>query len=293
MVYDIIVGNVLILNQQMSIPGVYLSVSSQLTWNQLVAKNIRTRVSGNSLSWKQSVTVNRSVTNLSVNHHFSMISLGRRTPISLSIGNGFVIWHHLWTNPKTNLLEQLNWHQTVVVTKSKKTFSTLTWNQTVHAKLIRTRNVISTYSPNSHVTIFIPSRGTAFVLYSQTITPVSKVRFTFGAFTFQVRSPEFDNSTKLEFSRISRRSRGGDLIIYRDPSWPESIIQQMEFKLLSNKDRINFQTLFKLSLGELVTYLDYLGQSWTGIILNPSEPIVQYGIGDRWMTKIQLQGGRS
>lgn len=152
--------------------------------------------------------------------------------------------------------------------------------------------VSNTFAPVGYA-VPVTNAGPYFIVNTGIVpAPPSKVTFTFGAFTFNVRKPDFDNTEKLQFSRVNRRSRGGDLIIFRDPMWPESIILKMQFSLLGEKEKVNFQTLFRLSLGELVTYNDYIGQTWSGIILNPGDPIVQYGIGDRYRVDVELQGGR-
>lgn len=291
MIYDIQVSNALSFSQTVKVPVTYIQVNSVLTWNQLVAKNIRTRVSGSSLLFSQAVSFHKTINKISIGNTLTLTQDGRPTPISLTLIQTLFQWQNAYRNLGGNVSNQLSLSQVVADSNSKGTNATVAFTQSVAVKIVRNIAVVTQYAAVSNAAI-TSSAGVALIINPTTIVPQSKVTFTFGAFTFQVRKPDFDNSTKLEFSRINRRSRGGDLIIYRDPMWPESITLMMSFSLLSPTDKDNFKRLFKVSLGELVRYDDYLGQSWSGIILNPGEPIVQYGLGDRFTTKVELQGSR-
>ncbi len=293
MIFDLNVLSTYLPTQTLSVSPRYFTVGNTLTWSQLVAKNIRTRRTSNILNLTQSVIVDRSITNLSVGNTLLLSHRAGKAPIYLDVISGYVIWDRAWSNIYREVVSHLDLVQTLDGGGSKGTGHALALTQSVGVSVIRALNVTSVLSLASNCSLSIPTKGAEFIVgVGPTVTIQDKVTFTFGSFTFQVRKPDFGSSDKLEFSRINRRSRGGDLIIYRDPQWPESITLMLPFSFLGNKDIINFRKLFELSLGEQVTYQDHLGSTWTGIILNPAEPIVQYGI-DRFSLKVELQGART
>lgn len=101
------------------------------------------------------------------------------------------------------------------------------------------------------------------------------VRFVYQELDFQLRSPEFGDVNSLEFTRINRRTRGGDLIIYRDATWPSAELFRMTFTLLKPEEREKLFTLISRSLGKNITFQDHEGYTWNGLITNPETPITK------------------
>lgn len=93
----------------------------------------------------------------------------------------------------------------------------------------------------------------------------------------RIPSPDFDDSETVSQDRIVRKTRGGDLIVFRDPEWTG--VSQLKFKFSGmDQGKVNqFLNFIKLTVGLPITLTDYEGNVWTGVILNPDAGIVQPG----------------
>lgn len=100
------------------------------------------------------------------------------------------------------------------------------------------------------------------------------VRFQYQEIDFQLRNPEFNDTQSIEYTRLNRRTRGGDLIIFRDENWPKAEIFRLTFTLLKN-EKEQLLNLIKRSLGKNITYTDHEGYTWSGLITNPETPITK------------------
>lgn len=107
------------------------------------------------------------------------------------------------------------------------------------------------------------------------------VRFQYSrtGLDFTVRNPVFGNTDTLEFSRVSRKSLGGDSIVYRDPTWPKAEVLSHTFDLPPcDIARDNLRQLIFDCLGDYFIYTDFCGNSWKAILKNPDTAITQNGI---------------
>jgi hypothetical protein len=103
------------------------------------------------------------------------------------------------------------------------------------------------------------------------------VTFSFDTTTITLRDPDFDNIERIEISRINMKNRGGDLIIFRDPLWPTTRVLDMKFSFLSEDQTRALLSFLDMSLGQIVTHVDFEGRTWTGIITTPLGDVVQPG----------------
>src|SRR6267142_4313017 len=92
-----------------------------------------------------------------------------------------------------------------------------------------------------------------------------------------IRSPEFGNTEKLEIGRINRKTRGGDLKIFRRDIWPVTNIFSYQFVALQRSEALGLLNFIQTTNGTLVTLLDYEQRSWNGFIINPDIPISEVG----------------
>jgi hypothetical protein len=288
MIKNLTCANVLILRQAVKTYPLYIPVNNLLALSQSVRKNIRTRRTLNTLSLAQSVDVQTSIKNLSVNQKLGLEQSATKSSIELSAFNGFIFWHSARTVEWEQLRQDVGLTQTVSVDNCTPTVNPLTLGQTVGVQLIRNILVEQSLLLSGVSSVYRDDSSFIFFVSPPTV-PTVKCRFTYGAFTFDVRKPDFDNSKTLSYTRLNRRSRGGDLIIYRYSGWPASITLKMKFSTLSETDKNNFLTLFKVSIGRQIVYRDYLGQDWAGIIMNPATDVQQTGRG-QWTVSIELQG---
>lgn len=291
MVFDLSATSFYGPNDTLGLFPTYVFANNAITWSEIVTQNIRTRKLIDTFKPTQSVTVDRTIINLSLNDFYPLFQHVNKTAIELSIIDGLMQWDRVVIPTWAKIKQSIGLVDVMSGYGAKGPKDHFTPAHAVVCNVIRSLILTDTSVYHNGLAI-TTSLGSGYVMpVFPPIVPATKVTFTYGSFTFQVRKPDFDNSTSLEFSRVNRRTRGGDLVIYRDDIWPESETLKMSFTLLSESEKSLFQDLFQMSLGNLVRYDDYWGQAWSGIILNPQEPIVSYGIG-RNSVKIQLQGGR-
>ncbi len=93
--------------------------------------------------------------------------------------------------------------------------------------------------------------------------------------TIILRGPEIGDIDRISQQRVAQQSRGGNLIIYRDPKWPR--IQQfiLNFRGLSESEAQALLDFINISLGQLVELIDWEGRSWPGVITSTTDPIVR------------------
>jgi hypothetical protein len=106
--------------------------------------------------------------------------------------------------------------------------------------------------------------------------------------TLTLRSPETDDKHRLGFSRVNRESRGGELQVYQDPTWPTVHTLLFTLTALSDAtggcpDKINdLMDFFQNHLGEEIMIHDWEGISWKGVVVTPEEVAVEDR--PRWWT---------
>lgn len=104
---------------------------------------------------------------------------------------------------------------------------------------------------------------------------------TFGTTVVSLRDPDFDNVERFETSRLNSKTRGGDVVLYRDPMWPIANIFDWHFSYLSELQTQALLRLLDLSLGQDVTVVDFEGRTWVGVITTPAGEVVQPGRQNR------------
>lgn len=107
-----------------------------------------------------------------------------------------------------------------------------------------------------------------------TLTINSTVTFeypeTSPTYTVVFPSPLLGNQEEKEITRISRQTRGGNVIVFRDPSWGTNEIWKLGFSGLTTTQKENFFTFLGASLGQKIKYTDHEGRSWLALIVNPN-----------------------
>ena len=107
--------------------------------------------------------------------------------------------------------------------------------------------------------------------------------------TVVLRNPEYDNKFQYQPTRINRETRGGTLIIFSDPVWPK--LKKLEFTVtyLQGIQMQNLQAFLLASIGQTIGLLDWEGQQWEGVILNPDAEISNAQRGN-WSIGLQFEG---
>lgn len=104
-----------------------------------------------------------------------------------------------------------------------------------------------------------------------------------------IRAPEFGNRDQNSYTRVSRETRGGKLVVYADPDWPELRTLACTVTGLKAAEVEEYLTFMYATLGKTIEICDWEGRLWTGVLVNPEEPITQDG-KERFTISFQLEG---
>ncbi len=140
-------------------------------------------------------------------------------------------------------------------------------------------NVECVYSPFvGEVTSGItPPPLTAPALGSATLTLTHP--FISPTTTLVLRNPELNNSERFQFARINRTSRGGDLKIFSDPTWPKQETLKVQIEALTTAQKDSLQSFFEDNIGLEIGLLDDENKQWKGIITQPDADFTDVGGG--------------
>jgi len=109
--------------------------------------------------------------------------------------------------------------------------------------------------------------------------------FTSPTSTLILANPNFGNDDTFSFTRIDRRTRGGDRKIFTDPKWAkwerleltiEGIGCNNDNTSTTLQDIIDF---LNLTLGKEIGFADWEGRKWKGIIVAPETEIGESQLG--------------
>lgn len=103
-------------------------------------------------------------------------------------------------------------------------------------------------------------------------------------------SPDFGNTEELNFDRINRRTRGGDLIVYRDPEWTHTITLKLKFSYMTQLKVNAILSFYTATLGKAITLRDWENFSWTGVITSP--PKISQPGPNNYVAEFQFTGAR-
>lgn len=96
-----------------------------------------------------------------------------------------------------------------------------------------------------------------------------------GQYSIVLKNPEQDDRRRTSFERVLRETRGGNLVVYRDPSWPT--IQTLLFTIVGLKAETftSLQSFLTNTLGQQIVLTDWLGDRWLGVVTRPDETFVE------------------
>lgn len=104
-----------------------------------------------------------------------------------------------------------------------------------------------------------------------------KTKFTYGAKDYVFRRPILGNSDNIAFQRVSRRTRGGDLIVYRDNDWPKTETLNLTFDFDTDAEMKRMLAMIRETAGFFIYYRDHENRLWFGLIQNPDTKASQVG----------------
>jgi hypothetical protein len=83
-----------------------------------------------------------------------------------------------------------------------------------------------------------------------------------------LKNPEFQNTDDLQFTRIDRKTRGGDRKLYSDQDWGTVQTLRLRVEKLCAVDADMVIDFLNISNGLEVSLFDWEGRQWDGLILN-------------------------
>lgn len=114
-------------------------------------------------------------------------------------------------------------------------------------------------------------------------------RLTYNSLIVTLRNPDFENSDSISNERILRKTRGGDLTLFRDPTWPKTNILNMKFSFLSEVQTQALLYFLSVTVGQVITLIDFENRAWVGIIITPTGDVMQPGRQNK-TAQFQFQG---
>lgn len=272
---DLFVGHFILLGQNTTTNLKSLSVSHSLVLSGSLHQNMMP-INGSDVLHLHDIAHLVKTQNLIASNAltFSMITQPR---VSIeNIGHSLWLWQTL-KNEAGGADSALVLSQTVTVTASKGTNNTLALSHVATVSSVTRNFLIEDILSLEHgMSMYMPKRG-----YSQFFIPAPTLQdvnfFLAGVVNETFRPPLFGNQDELAFQRINRRSRGGDLTIFRDSEWPmtETLHLNFDFPNQSSADRLI--NVLRQTIGQYVQYTDHEATAWLGIIKNPDAPRIQAG----------------
>lgn len=275
MIHELSVSHVYTLNQGVKQKPERRTVTTVLTLSQTIRHNIRTRKLGSTLPLSQTVGLRTSVLQRTVSHSLFFSQVVAKDPIVLSVVSGYFPWQTI-KQPKWEIVKQ-TWNpvQSIIGDGCKGVPTVLNLTQTVIGNVVRARTVLQNLGLENGVSGYISNRD--FNYLNPVFTIVPKVKFTYLDTEVELRKPDFDDTYKYDFTRINRRSRGGDLLISRAGFWPATKSFTIRFTYLSQAEIDVLLNFMKLTLGKRLQYLNYDNVTWDGFITNPQTEAQQLG----------------
>lgn len=115
------------------------------------------------------------------------------------------------------------------------------------------------------------------------------IGFVVAGVNYVFRNPELGNTDELSFQRVTNKTRGGDLILFRDPDWPKTEILSLKFIFPEEVDYRRMMNMIKVSVGLLIHYTDHENRVWYGVISNPETEGTQTGRFS-WEIDLKFEG---
>lgn len=287
MIYELSVFQSLPLTQVVKTKPERRKLESVLFFSQSIRHNIRTRKLTSQLALSQSVGLRTSVYNLSVTSTLNFSQVAAKNPVYLNVNHLLFHWQTIQQPKWEKVTSLFNPGQTVVGHGCHAVKATLQFNQTVIGNVVRSITIIQNPGLISGVSAWLQDPN--FNYLNPTFTIIPKVRFNFNGTEFYIRKPDFDDTYSYDFTRINRRSRGGDLIIGRDAIWPETKKLTLRWTYLSQADIDRLLDFMRLTLGKRCHYLNYDNIEWEGFITNPQTPAQQVGRSN-YAISIEFEG---
>lgn len=93
---------------------------------------------------------------------------------------------------------------------------------------------------------------------------------SFGVKTVSLPDPDFGNDESIKYRKIQRETRGKELIIGPATGYTKTNRYSYSFSWLTETQAQDLRDFVKGTLGQIVTLVDFEGNTYTGFIITPA-----------------------
>ena len=274
-IYTLYVNDALPFLEFLTTPIKGASVTESLFFTEIVKVSpIRISVTDHLFLGSQP-SITTSIKNITVTDSLNFEERTGRGSL-IVITDFFGLFDEVLKTPFEVLSDNLSFTESVTVHNAKNATDLITFTDTATFRVIRTISIVDTLDLQDNLAFYMLGCGFS-AIELPTLTDPGQIVLTFGTLVLTLRNPEFGDSRNLEIARINRKTRGGDLVVFRDPMWPKTEVLRFAFDYLTETKAYALDHFLKVSLGQEITLVDYEGRSWTGIIRAPQGSIKQQG----------------
>jgi len=269
MIYELFVGNILTFDQNISTNIHGIVIEQKLSLVDSFTESIKLNSVRNTLSLNQHIDVVK-ILNLNVTNNFNLTQGIGKGPL-LQVFDFAFFYHIIDAHKAQPIISLLNLSQILNVVKGYSIKSTLTLTQTIGLIKSITQNITQNIGLNQHLSYYFPNKD--FILNPDTIDISPNVILTYQTTSVQLRNPDFGNRDSFSYSRIMRRTRAGNLIVFRDQTWPASRTFSFTFSALKPDIAEQLLSFMEATIGKSIQVLDYENRLWDAIIMTPAAEV--------------------
>lgn len=227
------------------------------------------------LNLNQGVNFRNAIKNVSISQNFHLEVHVRKGPLAQVIDTLFLM-HSASIVKYDNPSHTLVFTQSVIGNIAKPASNILIFTESVITRMIRAMIITDLFSPISLGSAY--KETCDFIATGPVVlTSPDHITLSFGNLSIDLRNPDFGESQGFESSRINRKTRAGELIIFRNPNWPKSKTLRYQFSFLKESQAKALLAFFEQTAGQEITLVDFEGRTWLGIIRTPATNVIEQG----------------
>ncbi len=288
MIIDAFAGNIFTLVDNVTSNQKVQTVTQTIALQSVARSNIILQSVGNSFVLRDANTVTTPVRVLALADALNLSQTLTKGPPVQDVTTTFFFYQSIDNKGFVDVASSLTFEQTVSGYSGQDIDSLLTLTQSVAYNIVKLVNVSNTLTLTSQQASYEDSScscsyGDDPILHSKTVT------FSLNSLAVTLRSPEFNNTEKITQNRIMRRSRAGDLIIFRDSQWPATEVLHMDFAYLTSKQSQDLLNFMRETIGLAIKFVDNEQRTWNGFIMTPATQVAEQ-LRNCFSTTLEFQG---
>lgn len=288
MIIQLTVANFLVLTHSVrtNIHGLVITHSLNLSDSITLSPNFQ--IVSNHLGLSQSVQY-KQVRNLEVSDTLTFTQDLSKVPAQSTFNHLYIFQSIEVVKPKV-VKSTLTLTQTVNVVKGQGVQSNLTLSQSILVNRTVNLSVNNTLTLVQYKSGYKPDDGFIFGDY-EIGSAVTTLQFVFPGWNLNLplRNPEFGNNEQLSFTRVFRRSRAGDIRMFREPTWPASRSFSYTINGLCPGTAKKLLDFLRITIGRTVRLIDYENREWDVFIMTPAADVSEQ-FAKNFSVSLEFQG---